>query len=322
MQARHAAVVYNPVKVPLDRVRRAVEARERRHGWGESRWYETSSEDSGLRAAQEALAGDPAVVIVAGGDGTVRTVAEVVYESGTPLALLPAGTGNLLARNLGLTLNDIEGAVAAAFAGTTRAVDVAVAELEDENGERRTHTFLVMAGIGLDAEMAENTNVLAKKRLGWLAYVTPIARSIIANRLFHLDYRIDGGHTRTARAHTVIVGNCGTLTGNMLLIPTAKVDDGQLDVVLLRPEGRFGWAGIGTRLTIQGVAHRSRFGQRILRLAPEHRALTYAQGRRFDVRFETAHGVELDGDSFGLILRARITVRPGALRVCIGGEGI
>jgi diacylglycerol kinase family enzyme len=172
VQARHAAVVYNPVKVPLDRVRRAVQAREREHGWGESRWYETSREDSGLRAAEEALAGGPAVVIVAGGDGTVRTVAEAVYESGTPLALIPAGTGNLLARNLHLPLNNVEGAVAAAFEGTTRAVDVAVAELEDENGVKRTHVFLVMAGIGLDAEMAENTSAWAKRRLAWFAYVT------------------------------------------------------------------------------------------------------------------------------------------------------
>lgn len=316
----HAAVVYNPVKVPLDRVRRAVEQQQSLHGWEESRWYETSGEDSGRGAAKEAFAGDPAVIIVAGGDGTVRTVAEAGQEGRTPLALLPAGTGNLLARNLGLPLNDVEGSVAAAFAGSTRAVDIAVADLEDGEGHRSTQMFLVMAGIGLDAEMAENTSAQAKRNLGWLAYVTPIARSLIANRLFHLEYRIDGGHRRSARAHTVIVGNCGTLTSNMLLIPAAKLDDGLLDVVMLRPKGRFGWAGIGTWLTVQGIAHRSRFGRSMFRLAPGLRALAYAQGRQFDVRFESPHAVELDGDSFGLVKRARITVRPGALRICIGGD--
>ncbi|WP_308799398.1 diacylglycerol/lipid kinase family protein [Agromyces silvae] len=319
MQVKHAAIVYNPVKTRLDRVRRAVTEQEQLHGWGESRWYETGSEDFGAHAAEEALAKSPTVVIVAGGDGTVRAVAETLVESGTPLALVPAGTGNLLARNLRLSLTDIDGAVAAAFAGVTRPVDIAVADLEDEHSARRTHVFLVMAGIGLDAEMAANTSATAKKRLGWLAYVNPIARSVIANRLFHLDYRIDGGHTRSTRAHTVIVGNCGTLTGNMLLIPTAKVDDGLLDVVMLRPKGGFGWARIGTRLTIQGVAHRSRFGRDLLRLAPDLQALAYAQGRQFDARFETPHGIELDGDSFGHVVRARITVRPGALQVCVGG---
>ncbi|WP_448059797.1 diacylglycerol/lipid kinase family protein [Cellulomonas hominis] len=320
MQPSHAAIVYNPVRMPLERVRRAVEEQERRHGWGPSRWYETSGGDSGRRAAQDAVEGGAAVVVVAGGDGTVRTVAEVVQEAGMPLALLPTGTGNLLARNLGLPLNDVERCVRIAFGVTTRRVDVACAELEDESGARSRQTFLVMAGIGLDAEMAEHAGALAKQRLGWLAYVAPIARSVIANRLFHLDYRVDGGHTKSARAHTIIVGNCGTLTGKMLLIPAAVVDDGLLDVVMLRPQGRFGWAQIGARLMVQGIAHRSRFGRNMFRLAPELRALAYAQGQRFDVRFETPHGIELDGDGFGLVVRARVTVRPGALGVRVGGD--
>lgn len=316
----HAAIVYNPVKAPLDRIRRAVEAAERRHGWAESRWYATSSDDSGRRAAEAALEGDPAVVVVVGGDGTLRVVAEVVHERGTPLALVPRGTGNLLARNLGLPLGDIDSAISTAFGGSSRLVDVAVADLEDADGNRSKQVFLVMAGIGLDAEMAENTSALAKRRLGWLAYVTPIARSIIANRLFHLHYRIDGGRTRSARAHTIIVGNCGTLTGNMLLLPAAVVDDGLLDVVMLRPKGRFSWARIGTRLTIQGIAHRSRFGRDLIRQVPDLRALAYARGRRFDVRFDTPHVIELDGDSFGPVVDVTITVRPAALRVCIAGD--
>lgn len=313
----HAAVVYNPVKVPLARVRRAVEAQESEHGWGASRWHETSSDDAGQRAAEEALAQGPAVVIVAGGDGTVRTVGGVLQGSATPMALLPFGTGNLLARNLGLPLNDVDASVAAAFSGSTRAIDVAVAELEDEAGARTRHPFLVMAGIGLDAAMAEHTNLLAKRHLGWLAYVPAIARSITANRLLHLRYRIDGAPSRAALAHTVIVGNCGTLTGSMLLLPAAAVDDGLLDVVMLRPKNRMGWAGIGTRLTLQQMTHRSGFGRRMLELAPEVHALAYAQGRQFDVRFDLPHLVQLDGDGFGTIVRARITVQPGSLRVAV-----
>ncbi|HEY0259753.1 MAG TPA: diacylglycerol kinase family protein [Lacisediminihabitans sp.] len=319
MGSEHAAVVYNPVKIPLDRVRRAVEAGERHRGWDASRWYETSAEDSGRQAAADALAAGPAVVIVAGGDGTVRAVAEILQGTGIPVAVVPAGTGNLLARNLGLPLNDIDGAVAVAFGDADRLIDIAAADLEDEEGNRSRHVFAVMAGIGLDAAMAVNTSALAKKHLGWLAYIPPIARSIVANRLFHLRYRVDDGRVGSARAHTVIVGNCGTLTGNMLLIPDAVVDDGLLDVVMLRPKGRFGWAGIGTRLTVQGIAHRSRFGRHMLKLAPDIRALAYAQGRRFTVRFEAPHAIELDGDDFGTVIRARITVLPSALRVKIDG---
>lgn len=316
----HAAVVYNPVKVPLERIRRAVEAQEAQHGWRSSTWHATSGADDGQQAASDALAGGPAVVLVAGGDGTVRIVAEVLQGSDTPMALLPFGTGNLLARNMGLPLGDVDASVAAAFDGTTRAIDVAIAELEDEHGTHRRHAFLVMAGIGLDAAMAEQTNPLAKRHLGWVAYVPPIARSITANRLLQLRYRIDGGPSRSERAHTLIVGNCGTLTGSMLLLPAAAVDDGLLDVVMLRPRNRAGWAGIGTRLTMQQIAHRSGFGRRMLELAPEVHALAYAQGRQFDVRFEIPHSVQLDGDGFGAIVAARITVVPGSLRVAVAAS--
>lgn len=317
----HAAIVYNPVKVELERVREVVEAAERDHGWGRSRWYETSDADSGRGAGERALLTAPTVVVVAGGDGTVRAVGEVLQGTHVPLALLPAGTGNLLARNLGIPLDDVEGAIGAAFGGATRLIDVAVADLEAADGSRSRHAFMVMAGIGLDAEMAANTSALAKRHLGWFAYVGPIARSVARNRQFHLHYRVDRSRARSARAHTIIVGNCGTLTGNMLLIPGAVIDDGLLDVVMLRPKTRFGWAGIGTRLTIQGLAHRSRLGRKMLQLAPDLKALAYAQGRQFEADFTTPHGIELDGDSFGSVVRAAIGVHPGALRVRIPEDG-
>ncbi|MBD8011018.1 NAD(+)/NADH kinase [Microbacterium sp. Re1] len=313
--APHAAVVYHPLKVPVRRLRAVVAEHEAANGWARTRWHETAGDDSGRAAAESALAHRPAVVLVAGGDGTVRAVAEVMQATGIPIALIPLGTGNLLARDIGAPLNDLAACVRAAFSGVDRAVDVGMAELDDEGGSRRTTAFMVMAGIGLDAEMAESTSANAKKRLGWFAYVAPIARSVIANRLFHLDYRIDGGRTRSTRAHTVIVGNCGTLTGNMLLIPAAIIDDGLLDVVMMRPAGRFGWARIGTRLTLQGLARRSPLGRRLLQQTPDLHSLAYLRGRRFEARFDAPHLVELDGDGFGHVTRVRITVRPGALVV-------
>lgn len=311
----HAAVVYNPTKAPLERIRTAVAEHERQMEWEPTQWYETAIDDAGRAAARRAVAGDPAVVIVVGGDGTVRAVAEVLRDTGIPIALVPSGTGNLLARDLGTPLNDITTSVSAAFVGVDRTVDVGLAEIEDEQGVRRAHVFMVMAGIGLDAQMAQDTTAIAKKRLGWFAYVRPIARSIIANRLFHLTYRIDGGRSRSTRAHTVIVGNCGTLTGNMLLIPAAVIDDGLLDVVIMRPAGPFGWAQIGTRLTLQSTARRAPLTRRWLSRSPDLHALGYAQGKQFEARFGTPHAVELDGDPFGHVVRARISVSPGALQV-------
>jgi len=312
---QHAAVVYNPLKTPVEHLRRIVAAHEARLGWAATRWYETRIDDAGVAATQRAVAEAAAVVMVAGGDGTVRAAAEVLQGSDVPMALLPLGTGNLLARDVGAPLGDMDACVLAAFEGRERAVDVGTVDFDDDAGTRRVHAFMVMAGIGLDAEMAENTSATVKKHLGWFAYVLPIARSVIANRLFHIHYRIDGGRTRSTRAHTVIVGNCGTLTGNMLLIPAAIIDDGMLDVVMMRPKGWLGWARIGTRLTLQGIARRSHFSRRLLDRAPDLHSLAYVQGRRFAARFETPHLIELDGDGFGHATRVRVGVRPGALRL-------
>lgn len=316
MTAPHAAVVYHPEKISLDRLQTVVDEAQRQHGWACSRWYPTGREDSGKGAIRSALDSGAAMVIAAGGDGTIRAVAEVMHGTEVPLAIVPLGTGNLLARNLGLPLNSVEASVRSGFIGESRAIDVAVVDLRRSGGEVEQRMFLVMAGIGLDSEMAEHTSASAKRRIGWVAYAAPIARSVIANRHFSLRYRIDDQQAQSAKAHTVIVGNCGMLAGRMLLLPGAVVDDGLLDVVMLRPGKRFGWARIGTRLAAQGLAWRSRIGRRIMRRTPDLRSLAYARGRQFIVRFDVPHTIQLDGDSCGSITGARVSVLPSALRIC------
>lgn len=316
MISQHAAIVYHPAKISLERLRAVVDDAQSRYAWSDSRWYPTDRHDSGTRATRRALDAGATVVIAAGGDGTVRAIAEAMHGGDVPLAIVPLGTGNLLARNLGLPLGSLDAAVQSGFAGGFREIDVALAELRRPDGSIDRHVFLVMAGIGLDSEMAEHTSAAAKRRIGWAAYAGPIARSVLGNRHFSLRYRIDGQPVRSAQAHTLIVGNCGMLAGRMLLLPRAVVDDGLLDVVMMRPGGRLGWARIGTRLTVQGLAHRTRFGRRLMRSAPELHALAYARGRRFDVRFDVPHTIQLDGDSFGSITSARVTAIPSALRVC------
>lgn len=312
---RRAAVVCNPVKVELRLLRAAVEAEERRRDWAQTLWFETTRDDSGGEAARRALEKHPDVLIVVGGDGTVRAVAEAAHDSGVALALVPSGTGNLLARNLGLPLNDIGAAVRTAFAENERRVDIAFAEFERDDGSVSSHAFLVMAGIGLDASMAVNTNSALKKRIGWLAYANPIARSVVRNRQLPMRYTVDGAPERSVRAHTVIVGNCGTLTANILLLPDAIVDDGLLDVVVLRPKGFVGWARIGSRLALNGPLQKTRVGRSMLRIAPTIRALQYIQARELGVRFATAESIELDGDTFGMVTAAKISVRRRGLRI-------
>ena len=308
-----AAVVYNPVNVPVEALRAAVSDAERKHGWGASLWFETARDDGGAASTRAAIAASPAVVLAAGGDGTVRVVAEQLHPTGIPLALLPSGTGNLLARNLHLTLDDLPRAVGTAFTGTERAVDIAVAEYRTPDGTLHERTFVVMAGIGLDAQMAANTNSALKKRIGWVAYADPIARSVLTGKRIHFRYRVDGGRAHALSAHTVIVGNCGTLTANILLLPDAIVDDGLLDVVVFRPRGAVGWAGIGSRLATNGLFTRSRPGRWLMRRAPDLKALNYLQASRFEARFDTPQDLELDGDPVGRATAVRLTALHRAL---------
>jgi diacylglycerol kinase family enzyme len=163
--------------------------------------------------------------------------------------------------------------------------------------------------------MAADTNTELKRRIGWLAYADPISRSVLGNKRFAMHYRVDGAPVRPVQAHTVIVGNCGTLTAGLLLLPDAEVDDGFLDVVLLRPKGFWQWLRVGTRLGIGGVLKRSHPGRVVLQAAPRLRAMGYVQGQRLAARFDSPQHIELDGDSFGTIIAARIGLRPHALLV-------
>lgn len=314
-----AAIVCNPVNIDLGALRAAIDGAAERHGYGPSLWFQTTVEDPGQGAAALALAANPDILVVIGGDGTIRAAAEAVHGRALPVAVIPSGTGNLLARNLGLPVNDLAQSVETAFTGVDKAIDVGQAEFTREHGTVDRHTFLVMAGIGLDASMAANTSHRLKRRFGWLAYSDPIAKSVVANKRITMHYRLDGGDTQTIHAHTVIVGNCGTLTANILLLPAAKVDDGLLDVVVLNPKGFGGWAWIGARLVFGRILHRTKGGLLALQLAPAFRALRYAQARVLKAGFDTPQGVQLDGDDFGAVLGVSITVQPGALAVRLPG---
>jgi diacylglycerol kinase (ATP) len=195
---QQAAVVYNPIKVDLDQLKELVNAEAEKAGWAETIWFATTEEEAGQRATASAIRRGADVVLAAGGDGTVRAVAEGLRGSDVPIALLPSGTGNLLARNLDLDVTDLPGSIASAFSEGERRIDLGVAEITRESGEKETHAFLVMAGLGLDAKMMANTNPQLKKAVGWLAYVDAGIRSVAELEPMRLNYVVDGKAQKTA----------------------------------------------------------------------------------------------------------------------------
>jgi len=317
------AVVHNPTKVDLDQLRPVVDEAAERYSFAPTLWLETSEDDPGTAMARDAIEQGATVVLAAGGDGTVRAVAQGLRGTGTTLAILPRGTGNLLARTIGVPLNDTTEAVRLAFAGERRDIDAGVATVVrpgDGHDGAEEHVFAVMAGIGLDAQMIVNQDEGLKKRAGWLAYLTSLALSLKGGRRIRARYGVDDGSPRTTRVHTLLIGNCGDLPANVVLLPDAEIDDGQLDMVALRPDGLLGWLTIWSKVLVEhAILRRSEVGRKLVGDRdgrPRHiRALRYLRGRRIRVQLREPEEFELDGDTFGEVSEFVVEVDPGALSV-------
>jgi diacylglycerol kinase (ATP) len=317
-KTRTAAVIYNPIKVKLKTLKATVKSAETDAGWSKTLWFETSVLDPGGEVTKRALEQGADVVLAAGGDGTIRAVAESLRGTDVPLALLPSGTGNLLARNMSLALDNVASSVDTAFTGEPRAIDLGVVEAERADGSRSSHVFLVMAGLGLDAQMAANTNAVLKARVGWVAYIDAIARAVRDNNRVKVRYSVDGGPQSSATVNTVIVGNCGLLPGGIQLLPDAVIDDGVFDVVAFRPGGFVGWVQISVKLFWEnGVLRRSTVGRRIISMSREVRALRYLRASQLTIRLEHPEEFELDGDPFGEAIALKAHVDHLALKVMV-----
>ncbi|MCS5717599.1 diacylglycerol kinase family protein [Herbiconiux sp. CPCC 205763] len=319
--ARTAAVVVNPIKVDASRLRPVVAAAEKAAGWAETLWFETTKDDPGDVVTRAAVAAGASVVMAAGGDGTVRSVAEALRDTDVSLGLLPVGTGNLLARNLDLNLTNVEQAVTAVFTGQDRRIDLGVISVTREDDSVEEKVFLVMAGLGIDAKMIAKTNKKLKKAVGWLAYVDGIGRAIPELKPVKLRFRLDGSSWRSTSVHTVIVGNCGMLPGGLLLIPDAKPDDGVLDIVALRPEGPLGWLRVWNKIAFEnGVLRKSAAGRKIIDLNNDVRSVSYSTGRDFELTLDGVEEIQLDGDEWGVARAVHTWVDAGALLVRVPAD--
>lgn len=291
-----AAFIVNPVVVAdLDEFREKAAASLGQRGWAEPIWWETTPDDPGAGVAAQAVHARPDLVIVVGGDGTVRCCAGALAGTGIPVGVLGSGTGNLLARNLGLPA-DLSGGLDCALDGVDRRIDLGTV------GDER---FAVMAGVGLDAGMVDRTPAWLKARIGWPAYIVGITRTLL-DRPMRTRITIDDSAPLHRRAHMVVVGNVGTLHGGIELLPEARPDDGLLDIVVLSPRGFLDWARALGRLFS---------GRRSSARPVEH-----YQGRAISIRTVRTELRELDGDPYGLGHKLDIGIDPGALVVRVPGS--
>lgn len=234
---RRLAVVLNPSKV-LDAgaFKTMVDRQAREAGWNTPEWHETTIEDTGRSMAEAAAINGAELVLVCGGDGTVRTVCAELAGTGIPVGVVPAGTGNLLARNLGIPLY-LEEAVDVALNGQDRAIDMVAV---DGDGIGDDEHFMVMGGMGFDAAIMEGATEEIKARIGWLAYFVAGFRQLRYPAI-RVEVSVDGEPFTKHRVRTVVIGNVGYLTAGIPLLPDATIDDGVLDVVLVSPRRFLSW---------------------------------------------------------------------------------
>ena len=255
------------------------------------------------------------LLIVAGGDGTVRAVAEYVADSDAEVevAIIPLGTGNLFARNLDVPVNDVPAAFQRAIEGDAHAVDVGWVEIADGDDVSR-HGFVVMLGFGLDAQMIVETDDDLKERVGWLAYVESLGRAVSGSETLSFTITVDDGPERVETGHTLLVGNCGTLQGGVTLMPDADPSDGELDYVVVSAEGFAQWlATVKTLVWDHGLKRLVGAGENTT--SPDSESLRRGRASSLTVTLPEPRLLEIDGEELDETRSFTVTVQPSAMRV-------
>ncbi|GAB3633379.1 diacylglycerol kinase family protein [Microbacterium shaanxiense] len=303
MTATKIGIIWNPSKIEEDVLRTAVaDAID-----GDVRWWETSEDDPGLGMAKEALEAGCETVIAVGGDGTVRAVAEALAGSDAALGIVPQGTGNLLARNLEVPLDDIPAALARISAGETRRIDLGWVNTGGED-----QAFMVMVGFGVDAQMLVETDDDLKDRAGWLAYVEAMGRAMAGTEMTSISIALDGGEAQDVRGHTLLIGNCGMVQGGIRLLPDAKLDDGLLDLLLVSADGALQWLD-----TVRSVVWDNGIRRLLTRdeTAVSTESTRHLTAERIKVELQQPLAFEVDGEEVGEVSSFEVRVQAGAVRV-------
>jgi len=275
-------------------------------------WLFTTREDPGTSAARQALDAGADVVVAMGGDGTVRAVAAELAGTDTPLAIIPMGTGNLFARNLDLPLGDIPALLRIALEGDDVPVDVGRLTLDrGPRGGDDEHLFLVMAGVGMDAEMVAGADERLKRRFGWVAYFFAAIKHMGEKRM-RATVQVGDSSAVHGQMRSVLFANVGRLPGGLTLVPDASAIDGTLDVVTLDARaGIVGWTELFGNVVAQGAGLRQ---PSVLKAYGASR-IDHARGQRISVELDHLRPIQADGEPLGLARAVTATVDPGSLIV-------
>jgi diacylglycerol kinase (ATP) len=261
-----------------------------RQGVEQPMWFEVPKSKKVPKRVRQALADGAELVFAWGGDGTVQRCLDVMAGTKASLAVVPAGTANLFASNLGIP-QDIAEAVRIGLHGPSRSIDV---------GKMRGERFGVMAGAGLDARMIRDADGTLKDRLGRLAYVWTGIKNARAPS-FRAKIDVDGTRWYEGEASLVLAGNLGEVFAGIEAFEDASPDDGQLELGVVRADGLIEWARTAARAAV-GKPSDSPFVQQ-------------TRARTVSVKLDRKVPYELDGGARGPVKRFEVEVEPAAIAV-------
>ena len=293
--------IYNPTKHGAEDAKTLISRSVSKADWPAPIFLQTTAADPGFAMAVAALDAKADVVIVGGGDGTVRAVAQTLRRTEVPLAIIPLGTGNLLARNLELDVTDIAGNVQIALFGHQRHIDAGLMEIEDGvTGSVSKHSFMVIAGLGMDAEVMNDTKSKLKEHVGWLAYSEAGLRHMAGPRK-KVSIALDNEPAQQRKVRSVLFANCGQLPGGIDFVPGALIDDGVLDVVVISPRSAIGWLAMAGKVVFQHKNHLP--------------VIDFYRSRNLTIRTVLPVQTQIDGDPSGPATRVKVSVEPKAVLV-------
>ncbi|MFN8025875.1 MAG: diacylglycerol kinase family protein [Acidimicrobiia bacterium] len=272
----------------LGELRRVLAA----EGFDDPPWYEVPKSKYAPKAVAKALKDGADLLFVWGGDGMVQRCIDAVGDADVAIAILPAGTGNLLAHNLEVPI-DLEAAVAVGLHGARRRIDVGTV-----NGER----FAVMAGTGLDALMIRDADRDLKGRLGRAAYVLTGAKHL-RMRPFGARIKVDGIVWFDGDAGCILVGNVGKVLGGVEVFDDVDCTDGRLELGVVTAEGVTQWMRALTRAAV-GSPDKSPF-------------VRTTKARKIRISLDRKLPYELDGGDEDPAKKLKIDVQPEAVTVCV-----
>jgi diacylglycerol kinase (ATP) len=258
-------------------------------------WIEIEKSREASKAAKQVMREGADLIFVWGGDGTVQRCIHALAGLPVTIAILPAGTANLLATNLQIPTNLFD-AVDVGLHGARRQLDVGILE---------NQRFAVMAGVGLDAIMMKKANGRLKNRLGRFAYVWT---GIRASRMppLHVRVSVDDVVWFEGAAVSVLLGQLGNLGGGLIAFPDALADDGVLEVGVVKSGGVVALARVLMRVA-HGHPERSPFTE-------------MTRGREIDITLDRMTPYQVDGGARKARHRLRATIEPLAITVCVPWE--